>query len=110
MFQLYAQDKKRGWISEKNYVSDDLDELELIAEEFTSQKYYSYLIVEHTPKGDRTVRRQELYQGEIERCNDFKKKYKVNITQTKLSRTKQKQELKKEIDKHMGGEKDGRND
>ena len=108
MYQLYAHSKKKGWIdadeniAKGKFISNDLDELELLAEKFTAKDYYEYMIIEHTPKGDNTVRRQELYdECEIEYSDDVKVSFEVKATTFKPSRTKEKQQFKKEIEKYL---------
>lgn len=109
MFQLYAQSKKKGWINKDDkigcFVSDDLDELELLAEKFSPKEYYEYMIIEHRKDGDRIARRQELYQEcTVEYSDDVKTSFEVKATTFKVSRTKKKEELRKEIDKYYRGE------
>lgn len=106
MFQLYAQHKLKGWVSKDeklgSFVSNDLDELELLAEKLDPKEYYEYMIVEHRKDGDSTVRRQELYQEcTVEYSDDVKVDFEVKATTFVPSRTKQKQELRKEIDKYI---------
>ena len=99
MYKLYAQNKITGWQLIKT--SDDLDKLNLIAGTLKSNDYFEYLIVEHTEHGDSTVRRQELFQEiPVEYSDDVKVNFEVKATTFKVSRTKQKQELRKEIDKY----------
>lgn len=102
MFQLYKQDKIKGWVTKDEYISDNLDELELIAGELTAKECYEYLIVEHRKDGDRTVKRQELYdECEVEYVDDVKTSFEVKATTFKVSRTKQKQEFRKEVEKYL---------
>lgn len=99
MYKLYAQNKIIGWQLIKT--SDDLDKLNLISETLTPKDYFEYMIIEHTEKGDRTVRRQELFQEcTVEYSDDVKVDFEVKATTFKPSRMKQKQELRKEIDKY----------
>lgn len=94
MFKLYAQNKKKGWYLLKN--STDLDELELLAETIDAKEHCTYMIIEHTNKGDRTVRRQELYQEcTIEYLDNVKTSFEVKATTFKPSKMKQKEELRK---------------
>ena len=101
MYKLYAQNKKSGWQLIKT--GQDLDEIELLAETIDAKENSTYMIIEHTPKGDRTVRRQELYQeyDEKEKVNNFKKKYKVETTTSKTSKMKQKEELRKMTEEYL---------
>ena len=100
MYQLYAQDKVKGWITVDK--SNDLDELELLAENLTAKECYEYLIVEHRKDGDRTIKRQELYdECEVEYSDDVKVSFEVKATTFVPSRTKQKQELRKETEKYL---------
>ena len=100
MFKLYAQNKIDGWQLIKT--SLDLDELELYAETLKPKDCYEYLIIEHTPKGDRTVKRQELYQEcKVEYSDDVKTSFEVKATTFKISRMKEKEELRKEIEKYI---------
>lgn len=106
MFQLYAQHKLKGWVSKDDelgsFISNDIDDLELLAEKLDPKKYYEYIIVEHRKDGDVTVRRQELYQECIvEYSDDVKVDFEVKAITFVPSRTKQKQELRKEIDKYI---------
>lgn len=99
MYKLYAQNILSGWKLIKT--SDDLDEIELEGEKINPKQYAEYLIVEHTEKGDRTVRRQELYKEiPVEYLDDVKVTFEVKVTTFKPSKMKQKQELRKEIDKY----------
>ncbi len=111
MFQLYAQHKLKGWVDEDKdirkgrFISEDLDELVLLAEKLDPHNYYEYMIIEHRKDGDRTVRNQQLYQEcEVEYSDDVKTSFEVKATTFKVSRTKKKEELKKEIDKYYNGE------
>ena len=64
--------------------------------------YFEYLIVEHSELGDSTVKRQELYKEcKVEYSDDVKTCFEVNALMFRPSRTKQKQELRKEIDEYM---------
>lgn len=108
MFQLYAQSKKKGWIDEDErikkgkFISENLDELELLAENFTAKDYFEYMIIEHRKDGDRTVRRQELYdECEVEYSDDVKTSFEVKAVTFKPSKMKEKQEFKKEIEKYL---------
>lgn len=108
MFQLYAQHKTKGWVDEdKNikkgkFISKDLDELELLAEKLSPKDYFEYLIVEHRKDGDRTVRRQELYQEcTIEYTDDVKVDFEVKAIAFKPSKMKQKEELRKMTEEYL---------
>ena len=106
MFQLYAQSKKKGWINRDDkigcFISDDLDELELLAEKFSPKDYYEYMIIEHRKDGDRIARRQELYQEcTVEYSDDVKTTFEVKTTTFKPSKMKQKQEFIKEVEKYL---------
>lgn len=108
MYQLYIQSIKKGWIDEDEeirkgkLISNDLDELELLAEKISPKKYLEYMIIEHRKDGDRTVRRQELYQEcEVEYSDDVKTSFEVKAVTFKPSRMKQKEELRKETDKYI---------
>ena len=99
MYKLYAQSKKKGWYLFKN--SDDLDELDLLAETIDAKEHCTYMIIEHTNKGDRTVRRQELYQEcTVEYSDDVKTSFEVKTTTFKPSKMKQKEQLRKEIENY----------
>lgn len=99
MYKLYAQNKTKGW--ELIKTSDDLDKLNLIAETLKPKHYFEYLIVEHTDKGDRTVRRQELFQEcKVEYIDNANVSFEVKAITFKPSKMKQKEELRKEIDKY----------
>ena len=99
MFKLYAQNKKTGWYLVKN--SSDLDELDLLAETIDPKEHSTYMIIENTPKGDRTVRRQELYQEcSVEYSDNVKTSFEVKATTFKPSRMKQKEELRKMTEKY----------
>lgn len=111
MYQLYIQDKKKGWTDEDErikkgkLISNDLDELELLAEKLTAKDCYEYMIIEHRKDGDRTIKRQELYdECEVEYVDDVKTSFEVKATTFKVSRTKKKEELRKEIDRYYNGE------
>lgn len=94
MYKLYAQNKIKGWQLIKT--SNNEDELELLSEKLEPIDYYEYMIIENSEKGDRIVRRQELYQEcEAVRVNNFKKKYKVETKVVKKSKMKKKEELRK---------------
>ena len=98
MYKLYAQNKIKGW--ELIKTSNDLDELNLISETLKPKEYYEYLIVEHSGKGDRTIRRQELYQEcQVEYVEDIETKVTIKAIVFKPSRMKEKEELRKEIDR-----------
>jgi len=102
MYKLYAQNKIKGWELIKS--SNDLDEVELEAEKITSKAYYEYLIVENSSNGDRTVRRQELYQEcEVEYTDDVKVDFEVKAATFRPSRMKQKEELRKITEKYIDG-------
>lgn len=99
MYKLYAQNKIKGWELIKS--SDDLDKLELDAETLKPKHYFEYLIVEHTDKGDRTVRRQELFQEcKVEYIDNANVSFEVKAITFRPSKMKQKEELRKEIDKY----------
>lgn len=105
MYKLYAQSKKKGWINKDDkigcFVSDDLDDLELLAEKFSPEEYYEYMIIEHTKDGDRIARRQELYQEcTVEYSDDVKTSFEVKATTFKPSKMKQKEQLRKEIENY----------
>lgn len=54
------------------------------------------MIIESSEKGDRTVRRQELYQEcTVEYSDDVKTKFEVKATTFKPSKMKQKEELRR---------------
>ena len=94
MYKLYGQNKIIGWQLIKT--SDDLDKLNLIAGTLRAKDYYEYLIIEHSEKGDSTVRRQELYdECEVEYTDDVKVGFEVKATTFKPSKMKQKEELRK---------------
>ena len=100
MFKLYAQNKIKGWELVKT--DEDLDELELFAETLKPKDCYEYMIIEHTPKGDRTVRRQELYQEcEVEYSDDVKVNFEVKATTFKPSKMKQKEELRRMTEEYL---------
>ena len=108
MYKLYAQHKIKGWVDEDNnikkgkFISNDLDELELLAEKLSPKDYFEYLIIEHTKEGDRTVRRQELYlECKVEYVDDVKVDFEVKATTFKPSKMKQKQEFRKEVEKYL---------
>ena len=102
MYKLYGQNKIKGWELIKS--SNDLDELELRAEKISPKEYYTYMIIEHTKKGDRTVRRQELYQEcEVEYTDDVKVNFEVKAVTFRPSRMKQKEELRKITEKYIDG-------
>ena len=108
MFHLYVQSIKKGWTDEDEelkkgkLISDDLDELELLAEKLTPKKYLEYMIVEHRKDGDRTVRRQELYQECIvEYSDDVKVNFEVKAIEFKPSKMKQKEELRKMTEEYL---------
>ena len=58
MYKLYAQNKLTGWklIS----TDEDLDKLTLLGQKLKPKEYFEYMIIQHTEKGDATIRRQEL--------------------------------------------------
>lgn len=94
MYKLYAQSKKKGWYLFKN--SDDLEELDLLAETIDAKEHCTYMIIEHTDKGDKTVRRQELYlECTVEYSDNVKTSFEVKATTFKPSKMKQKEELRK---------------
>ena len=96
MYQLYAQNRIKGWLTKPEYISNDVDDLELIAEEFTPKEYFEYMIIEHRKDGDIIVRRQELFQKcEVEYSDDVKVDFEVKATIFKPSKMKQKEELRK---------------
>ena len=102
MFQLYAQSRLKGWITKDdkigNFVSNNIDELELLAEKFSPREYYEYMIIEHRKDGDRIARRQELSKDcEVEFVDDIKSKVEVKTVVFKPSRMKQKEELMREV-------------
>ena len=100
MYKLYGQNKITGWQLIKT--SDDLDKLNLIAGTLKAKDYFEYLIIEHTEKGDSTVRRQELYlECEVEYVDEVKTSFEVKAITFKPSRMKQKEKLRKEIDKYI---------
>ena len=102
MYKLYAQNKIKGW--ELIKTNDDLDKIDLAAEEIDPRNYFEYLIVEHTENGDRTIRRQELYQEcTVEYTDDVKVDFEVKATVFKPSRMKQKEELRKITEKYIDG-------
>ena len=106
MFQLYAQNKLKGWVSKDdrlgNFISNDLDDLELLAEKLDPKEYYEYMIIEHTKEGDRTVRRQELYQKcKVEYSDNAKVNFEVKATTFKPSKMKQKEELRKMTEEYL---------
>lgn len=106
MYQLYAQNKLKGWVSKDDrlgsFISNDLDDLELLAEKLDPKDYYEYMIIEHTKEGDRTVRRQELYQEcTIEYTDDVKVNFEVKAIAFKPSKMKQKEELRKMTEEYL---------
>lgn len=108
MYQLYAHSKKKGWIdrdeniAKGKFISNDLDQLELLAEKFTAKDYYEYLIVEHRQDGDRTVKRQELYQEcKAEYSDNVKVDFEVKTITFKPSKMKEKEELRKMTEEYL---------
>ena len=94
MYKLYGQNKITGWQLIKT--SDDLDKLNLIAGTLRAKDYFEYMIIEHSEKGDSTVRRQELYdECKVEYVDDVKVSFEVKATTFKPSKMKQKEELRK---------------
>lgn len=65
MYKLYAQNKQAGWKLLKT--DEDLDKLTLLGQRLKPKEYFEYMIIEHTEKGDATIRRQELYDEEYYR-------------------------------------------
>ena len=108
MYKLYAQHKLKGWVNEDarikkgNFISNDLDELELLAEKFDPKEYYEYMIIEHRKDGDRIARRQELSKEcEIEYSDDVKVDFEVKAVTFKPSKMKQKEELRKMTEEYL---------
>ena len=108
MYKLYAQHKLKGWVNEDarikkgKFISNDLDELELLAEKLDPIDYFEYLIVEHTELGDSTIRRQELsIECTVEYSDDVKTCFEVNALMFKPSRMKQKEELRKMTEEYL---------
>lgn len=108
MFHLYVQSIKKGWTDEDEelkkgkLISDDLDELELLAEKLTPKKYLEYMIIEHRKDGDRTVRRQELYQEcKVEYIDNANVSFEVKAITFKPSKMKQKEELRKMTEEYL---------
>lgn len=100
MYKLYGQNKITGWTLIKT--SDDLDKLNLIAGTLKAKDYFEYIIIEHSEKGDNTVRRQELYdECEIEYVDDVKVSFEVKATTFKPSKMKQKEELRKITEEYI---------
>lgn len=100
MYKLYAQNRIKGWQLIK--ISNNLDELDLLAERFEPKDYFEYMIIEHSEKGDSIKRRQELSKEcEVEYTNNFKKKYEVKAVTFKPSKMKQKEELRKMTENYI---------
>lgn len=102
MYQLYVQSITKGWYSKPAYISDNLDDLDLIAEQIDAKECCEYMIIEHRKDGDRTIRRQELYdECEVEYSDDVKTSFEIKATTFKVSRTKKKEELRKMTEEYL---------
>ena len=100
MYKLYAQNKITGWQLIKT--SDDLDKLDLISETLKPNTYFEYMIIEHTEIGDRTIRRQELYQEcKVEYIDNANVSFEVKAITFKPSKMKEKEELRKMTEEYL---------
>ena len=69
MYRLYAQRLQGGW--EKIYQTGTLKEIEKEAKYLTAKEYFSYMIIEHSKDGDKTIVRKKLYdECEVEFVDD----------------------------------------
>lgn len=102
MYKVYAETKQLHWDLIKN--CDTLEEVEESIENIDTDKYFKYMVKEHTEKGDNYIKSGEFYKEcFVEysvKCSD-KVNFEVKATTFKPSKMKQKEELRKEIDKYI---------
>ena len=94
MYKLYVQNIQGSW--DKLAQKDNLEKIEKIASKLKPKDYYSYMIIENTPYGDRTIKMQKLYEEcKVEYVDDLKTKVEVKAMTFKPNRMKKKEELRK---------------
>ena len=100
MLKLYAEKIKGGW--EEIEIPNDLEGAKEIADSLSPKEYFVCLIKERKNGQDNIVYRRELYKEvEVEYSDDVKVNFEVKAISFKPSKMKEKQKLKKEIDKYL---------
>ena len=99
MFKVYAETKELHWELFRN--CNTLEEAEEVIKEIDTNIYFKYMIKEHTVKGDNYIRSGEFYKEcKVEYSDNAKVNFEVKATTFKPSKMKQKEELRKMIDKY----------
>ena len=100
MLKLYAEKLKGGW--KEIEIPNDLEKAKEIADSLSPKEYFVCLIKERKNGLDSIVYRRELYKEcEVEYSDDVKVNFEVKAISFKPSKMKEKQKLKKEIDKYL---------
>lgn len=100
MLKLYAEKLKGGW--EELKIPNDLEGAKEVADSLSSKEYFVCIIKERKNGQDNIVYRREIYKEcEVEYTDDVKTSFEVKAIAFKPSKMKEKQKLKKEIDKYL---------
>ena len=100
MLKLYAEKLKGGW--EELEIPNDLEAAKEVADSLSSKEYFVCIIKERKNGQDNIVYRREIYKEcEVEYTDDVKVDFEVKAITFKPSKMKEKQKLKKEIDKYL---------
>lgn len=100
MYRLYKK-KLNGSYDNEIIYRETFEEIEKEAEKISPKEYFSYLIIENDGEGDRVVTSQEFYKPvKIEETDKDETNIKVKTKVFKMSRTKQKQEFRKQTEEY----------
>ena len=100
MYRLYADSRTEHWKILKTHTN--LDVIKKEADKLTSKEYYSYIIKETINNTDNVVEQKSLFdECKVEYTDNVKTDFEVKTTTFKPSRMKQKEELRKEIERYL---------
>lgn len=100
MYRLYKK-KLNGSYDNEIVYKNTLEEIEKEAERISPKEYFSYLIIENDGESDRVVTMHEFYKPvKIEETDKDETSIEVKAKVFKMSRTKQKQEFRKQTEEY----------